>query len=103
MPIDTLPVMPGNFTDIFSKYCLKNGQECITKFKNISVLKVNFLLHLQSFARNIFSSSKLVRLLANSFSFLNGLLLGDMDDSYSQTFVSGCFSHSQIFKITPIF
>ena len=71
MSIDTLPVMPGNFTDIFSKYCLKNGQECITKFKNISALEVNFLLHLQSFARNILSSSKLVRPLANSFPFLN--------------------------------
>ena len=82
--------MPGNFTGIFSKYCLKNEQECITKFKNISVLEVNFLLHLQSFARDIFSSSKLVRPLANSFP-----LLGDMDDSNSQTFVSGYFSHSQ--------
>lgn len=30
-------------------------------------------------------------------------LLGDMDDSNSQTFASGYFSHLQIIKITHIF
>ena len=36
-------------------------------FIKVSGLKVNFLIHLQSFARKNFSTSKLVRPLANSF------------------------------------
>ena len=61
-------------------------------------LKVNFLVHLQSLASKIFSTSKLVRIRTASSKFL-----GDMDDSNLQTFASGYFSHSQIINITHIF
>ena len=61
-------------------------------------LQVNFLAHLQSFASKIFFP------LANMWddSQIISLRFGDMDDSNSQTFAGGCFSHSPIIKITRI-
>ena len=52
--------------------------------------KVNFSIHLQSSASKIFSTSKLVRPLANSFQMFGRHAL---DNSNSQTFASGYFSH----------
>ena len=60
-------------------------------------LEVNFSVHSHSLAGKIFSTSKLVRPLANSFQ-----MFGRHDDSNSQTFASGYFSHSQLIKITRI-
>ena len=63
----------------------------------ITGLEINFLVHLQSLASTIFSTSKVVRPLTNSFQ-----MFGEMDDSNSQTFASGHFSHLQLIKITHI-
>lgn len=62
-------------------------------------LEVNFLEHLQSFASAIFFPLAPGEITSKFFS----LCLGDMDDSKSQTFASGYFSHWQIIKITRIF
>lgn len=60
----------------------------------IAGLKVNFDIPLQRFARKIFSPSKLVTPLANSFQ-----MFGRHERFYNlQTFASGYFSHSQIIK-----
>ena len=40
---------------------------CVEKYSAVPGLKVKFLVHLQSFASKIFSTSKLVRPLVNSF------------------------------------
>ena len=64
----------------------------------MAYVQVNFLAHLQSFASKIFFP------LANWWdnSQIISLRFGDIDDSNSQTFAGGYFSHSQIIKITRI-
>ena len=63
-----------------------------------SGLEVNFLVHLQSFARKIFFP---LAVWWDHCQILS-LSLGDMDDSTSQTFASGHFFRSQSIEITRI-
>ena len=70
--------------------------ESLTKEHNAGH-KVNFSVHLQRLASKIFSTSKLVRPLANSFQ-----CLGDMGVSNSQTFGREYFSQSQLIKFACI-
>ena len=75
------------------------GRSALSSLKTFQGLKFYSLMHLQSFASKIFfSTSNLLRPLANSFH-----LLGGMDDSNLQTFASGYFSHLQSIKIIHIF